>query len=274
MRNSLCTILVLIFTSSVFAGNNVWTSRGSFRSSFSQIEFSRNNPNLVFALSRDLLRSTDSGLSWQHLPFPGNSSLSTFRIHPKNSNIVYAISDSVFISRNRGTTWQEISHQPFGDNLYDLEFDPIDPNILYGVTPGINGKQSYPAEVFKSIDGGKTWSAIFGNICCNTNIPNLEIDRTNGKRIYFAFNNLFFRTTDGGKNWKRLKTSKPNLFRSLKIDPSNGKQLYAAGYDGLYKTTDGGNSWAFAGTKSRPIFLLIRKILKSFTLWVYQATQI
>jgi len=193
-------------------------------------------------------------LTWQHLSFPGNPYITAVRIHPKNFNIVFTISESVlFISRNQGTTWQEISNYPFGDRLYDLEFDPNDPNILYVVTPGYFGKYSSLSSVYRSTDGGIKWERIFSTSCCGeANPPNIEIDQSNGNRIYVTINNGFFRSTDGGKKWVRLKTGNPNPFVSLEIDPLNGKKLFAASYKALYKTTDGGNTWSFAGTKCVP----------------------
>lgn len=258
MRHVLYSFLILILSSVVFAGNNIWTSHGPFQSSLNHIEFSQNNPNIVFAWidnrENDLRRSTDSGLTWQHLRFPSSYGfLTTLRIHPKNSNIVFGVAESVFISYNRGTTWQEISHEPFrGIFLYDLEFDPTDPNILYGVTRGVSGKNGYPASVYKSTDGGKTWSEIFNSFCCgDTDVNDVEIDQSNPKHIYVSMGIGLFRSTDAGAKWEHLNT-KPYLLMNLTIDPSNGQHLYAANSKALYKTTDGGVTWYFAGTKCGP----------------------
>ncbi len=68
-----------------------------------------------------------------------------------------------------------------------------------------------------------------------------------------------YKSTDGGKNWKKAKYIDPDTgFTDVAIDPSNPKILYAAsfqrrrtwwGYNGggpgsaLWKTTDGGDTW-------------------------------
>jgi hypothetical protein len=94
------------------------------------------------------------------------------------------------------------------------------------------------------------------------------VDSTNPNIVYVAANgHLFgpnperglFKSTDGGKTWKKAKYIDADTgFTDVAIDPSNPKILYAAsfqrrrtwwGYNGggancaLWKTTDGGDTW-------------------------------
>jgi photosystem II stability/assembly factor-like uncharacterized protein len=120
--------------------------------------------------------------------------------------------------------------------------------------------------VYKSTDAGKTWANVgFKNVDA---ISKIRIHPTNPDIVYVAAFGLYygpsdergiFKTTDGGKTWKRT------LFRDAKtgavdvaIDANNPNVLYAALWEayrieyqmssggpgsGLFKSTDGGETW-------------------------------
>lgn len=98
--------------------------------------------------------------------------------------------------------------------------------------------------VFKSINGGASWSASLTNVT----VRFLAIDPLNPGTVYAAGNGIF-KTTDGGNSWAVISdgTLSGNLsIRALAIDPLNTNILYVCGSGpsgGVFKTTDGGASW-------------------------------
>jgi photosystem II stability/assembly factor-like uncharacterized protein len=120
--------------------------------------------------------------------------------------------------------------------------------------------------VYKSTDAGKTWAnAGFKNVDA---ISKIRIHPTNPDIVYVAAFGLYygpsdergvFKTTDGGKTWKRtlFKDNKTGAV-DIAIDTKNPNVLYAAMWEayrieyqmssggpgsGLYKSTDGGETW-------------------------------
>jgi photosystem II stability/assembly factor-like uncharacterized protein len=121
--------------------------------------------------------------------------------------------------------------------------------------------------VYKSTDAGKTWANVgFKNVDA---ISKIRIHPTNPDVVYVAAFGLYygpsdergvFKTTDGGKTWKRtlFKDNKTGAV-DIAIDTKNPNVLYAALWEayrieyqmssggpgsGLYKSTDGGDTWS------------------------------
>jgi len=120
-----------------------------------------------------------------------------------------------------------------------LAIDPLTPTTLYAGTPG---------GVFKSTDGGTSWSAS-GLV----NISALAIDPLTPTTLYAGSSVLggVFKSTDGGVSWNATGSLPGAVFV---FDPLTPTTLYAGtvgaspDYLGdLYKSTDGGASWSPAG---------------------------
>jgi photosystem II stability/assembly factor-like uncharacterized protein len=120
--------------------------------------------------------------------------------------------------------------------------------------------------VYKSIDAGKTWAKVgFGGVDA---ISRIRIHPTNPDIVYVAaFGQYYgpseergvFKTTDGGKTWKRTLFRDPRSGAvDLAIDTNNPNVMFAALWEayrieyqmssggpgsGLYKSTDGGETW-------------------------------
>src|SRR5882762_4679096 len=116
-----------------------------------------------------------------------------------------------------------------------LVIDPLTPTTLYAGTPG---------GMFKSTDGGATWSA---SALVNT-ISALAIDPLTPNILYAAVSGGIFKSTDGGVTWDRSGDLPGGV---LVFDPLNPTTLYAGGVGtsndtpgDLYKSTDGGASWS------------------------------
>src|SRR6266852_3350799 len=118
-----------------------------------------------------------------------------------------------------------------------LAIDPRTSTTLYA---GTNGG------VFKSTDGGNTWSAV------NTGLPALFVNAlaivpTTPTTLYAGTGisgGGVFQRTDGGNTWSAVNTGLTTPYvDTLAIDPRTPTTLYAGTVDGgVLTSTDGGNT--------------------------------
>lgn len=104
-------------------------------------------------------------------------------LHPTNENILLiATSEGVFRTSIGGTTWEQVLVGPTvgGLLMHDsewrgLEFHPTNPNIIYA-----SGQ-----EVYKSIDGGATWTSMnITSILTGARRINIAVTPANTARVY------------------------------------------------------------------------------------------
>ena len=173
-------------------------------------------------------------------------------------------------SNDFGKTWSEpetynIKFPEDSDvslkQVWQIVSDPHDANTLYcGVEP---------AALFKSTDGGETWSlnrGLFdhphrpqwqpggGGLCLHTILP----DPTNAKRMFVAISTGgVYRTNDGGENWQ--PRNKGICARFLPPDQqypewgqcvhkvvsheSNPDRMFLQHHWGVYRSDNAGDSW-------------------------------
>ncbi|MEZ4947236.1 MAG: glycoside hydrolase [Cyclobacteriaceae bacterium] len=175
----------------------------------------------------------------------------------------------VWKSDDYGRTWNPIfDDQPTG-SVGDIAVSPTNPNIIYvGSGEGLHRPDlSVGDGVFKSTDGGKTWSHIGLNDV--QQVGRLIVHPTNPDIVFvsglghpYGPNEMrgIFRTKDGGKNWEKVFYINRNTGSiQIEFDPTNPQILYANMWEhlegpwenaafsgpnsGLYKSTDGGTTW-------------------------------
>jgi len=139
--------------------------------------------------------------------------------------------------------------------INDLEMHPTNARIMYAGTAG--------GGVWKSVDGGATYSPIFdeyaqsiGVVTLDPKDPDQTIWVGTGEtwtRNSVSVGNGLYRSTDGGSNWKEIPGfEKSERIASVVINPNNTNEVYVGVLGalwsdsedrGVYKTTDGGKTW-------------------------------
>ncbi|HEX7845111.1 MAG TPA: gliding motility-associated C-terminal domain-containing protein [Chitinophagaceae bacterium] len=121
-------------------------------------------------------------------------------------------------------------------------------NADTGYTCGSRGK------VFRTIDGGNTWTDISPDTLVNSNgtATYTALSVVNGRTIYVGGSSRkMFRSTDAGATWTDMTftvaavsplTSFSSIYQILMNDPNNG---YAVAGSVLLKTTDAWTTWTY-----------------------------
>jgi photosystem II stability/assembly factor-like uncharacterized protein len=203
-------------------------------------------------------------------PFRGGRSAAATGSY-KNKNTFYfgATGGGVWKTTDGGSNWMNISDKYFGGSIGAVAVAPSDETIIYAgegentmrgnVSEGLGG-------MWRSDDGGKSWKNI--GLKDGRHIVRIIIHPKNPDIVWVAvMGHLFgpneergvYKTTDGGKTWKRtLFINNQTGCSDLVMEPGNTNVFYAgmwrlirtpysleSGGEGssLLKSTDGGETW-------------------------------
>jgi photosystem II stability/assembly factor-like uncharacterized protein len=196
-------------------------------------------PGFLYAgtYEHGVAKSENGGEGWHIGVEPGLSRgpVALFKIHPDRPDTIYVAlatqGDRAFRSTDGGRTWQGFARRISRDGLFDLEFDPADPDILYA---------AHDKGLWKSRDGGETWERLdpsaFRRIAVST--PGT---------LLAGQNCGLSRSTDDGRTWKQvIPCDLPGnddvgvSTAELWVDPGNPRNLYA-----LMVASNGGSSFGY-----------------------------
>lgn len=202
-------------------------------------------------------------------PFRGGRSAAVTGV-PGTPNLFYfgSTGGGIWKTLDGGRTWDNVSDGYFGGSIGAIAVAESDNNVLYagGGEKTVRGNVSSGYGVWKSVDAGKTWTA--SGLTTSRHISRIAIHPKDHQTAYAAvMGNIYkptdergvFKTTDGGRSWKKILFSNENSGAvDFKLDPNNPRIMYAStwrvqrtpyslssGGEGsaLWKSTDSGESW-------------------------------
>ena len=149
-------------------------------------------------------------LTWTALG-PGNVGGRTraFKFVPGSSTTIYAagVAGGVWKSTNTGGSWSALGDAMANMAVTALLIDPSNTMVIYaGTGEGyFNSDRVQGAGIFKSIDGGVTWSQLSATNNSNFSFINdLVFDPGNSAIIYAATGNGLYRSIDSGTSWTQM----------------------------------------------------------------------
>lgn len=182
-----------------------------------------------------------------------------------------ATGGGVWKTDDAGITWMPISDgQIATGSIGSIDVAPSNPNHVWVGTgsAAIRSNVIIGRGVYKSTDAGKTWQ--FMGLKDSGQIGGIKVHPYTTNTVWLAAlgspfgpndERGIFKTTDGGKTWKRtLFVNNETGGRDIEVNPENPDVVYAAmyrgfrkGWDiisggpasegGIYKSTDGGETW-------------------------------
>lgn len=185
--------------------------------------------------------------------------------------LVAAASGGVWKTTNAGTTWKPIFDKYGAGSIGDVAFYQKNPDIIWVGTGEANNRNSvaWGNGIFKSTDGGKTFEKMglesthqISKIRTHPSNPDIVYVAAIGHLWGFSGDRGVFKTTNGGKSWKKLTNGLPSHEKigaaDLIINHDNPDILFVSMYQrkrqayrydggspdgGIYKSTNGGSSW-------------------------------
>lgn len=214
-------------------------------------------------------RSSDGGKTWTHTGLAKTQAIGRVRVHPRDANLVYVAAlghpfapneeRGVFRSTDGGRTWRKLLYRDERTGAVDLAIDPNDPRVLYATLwqvyrkPWILWSGGPGSGLFKSIDGGETWT----ELTRNPGFPSGVLGKitvavgANSRRLYAnveATEGGLYSSDDAGGTWQRVNANRDlwqRAFYFLRIaaDPKDPETVYSVNFE-LMKSSDGGRSFA------------------------------
>lgn len=227
------------------------------------------------SIGEGLYKTTDGGETWNRVGLPASERIASIAIDPVDSNIVYVAAmghlwapggeRGLYKTTDGGKTWNRILYTDEDSGCSGLSLDPHQPNVVfasmwqYRRKPWSFESGGAGSGLFKSTDGGKTWTKLTDDP--KRGLPQGKIGRiavavapSDGKRVYAtveAKDGAIFSSEDGGETWKRGNaganiTIRPFYFSALFVDPKDPLKVYKPGLN-LAASEDGGVSFSTLG---------------------------
>jgi photosystem II stability/assembly factor-like uncharacterized protein len=208
--------------------------------------------------------------------------VSDVKTSPINHNVVYAatgdkniggymfVGNGLFRSNDAGATWNNIGLQNTGI-VAEIVLHPVDSNVIYAACMGYPFNPGPDRGVYKSTDGGISWSKILF-INDSTGVIDLVMDpfdpntmyaatwnriRNNSRSVVFGPDAGIWKSTNGGLTWNLLTNGLPTGDMSrigLAVSGSTPNKVFAVyvntslDLEGVYTSSNGGVSWSAINT--------------------------
>lgn len=248
-----------------------------------------NDPETIYlgAASGGVWKTTNAGASWTPV-FDEQSLLNigSVAIQQSNPNVVWVgtgegnprnsinLGGGIYRSLDAGRTWKLMGLEKT-ICIHRIVIDPNNPNTVYAGAIG-NPYAPHPEKgVWKTTDGGETWSQIL-KVNDSTGCADLVMDPSNPNKLIANMwqfyrtpyssrsggpGSALYITVDGGKNWKKLSSKEGlpagDLGRiGIAFARSLPDRVYAkieASKNGFYKSDDGGFTWQLVNSNGSEV---------------------
>ena len=213
-------------------------------------------------------KTSDGGKTWSHVGLERSMAIARIRVHPTNPDLVYVAAlgnpyapnpeRGVFRSRDGGKTWDRVLFRDDRTGAVDLTIGPRNPDVLYAGlwevfrTPHSLSSGGPGSGLFKSTDGGSTWT----ELTKNSGLPaplwgkvGVSVSGADSNRVYAiieAKDGGVFLSDDGGTSWtlinddRRLR-QRAFYYSRIYADPQVKDTVYVLN-TALYRSTDAGKT--------------------------------
>ena len=251
-----------------------------------------NNPNIVYVgvAAGGVWKTTNNGTTWE--PVFDKEAVPTIgdiAIAPSDPSVVWVGSgepnnrqssswgDGIYKSTDGGKSWKNMGLAETR-HIGRVVVNPKNPDVVYVAALGHLWGPNPERGVYKTNDGGKTWSQVL-KISNDTGVSDIAMDPESPDTLYaaayerrrtpYGFNgggteSGIYKTTDGGASWKKLMKGLPyenggetgriglDIYRK---DPNIVYALVQHEKGGTFRSEDKGETWKKMGdTNPRPSY--------------------
>ena len=217
---------------------------------------------------KSLKKETSYNMSWVSLgPVLNSARVESVQVDETKPGTMYVAfgSGNLWKTTDNGISWKPIFNDTPSIGIGDIAIAPSDKDIIYvGTGESLKKGRNFTMPgtgIYKSIDGGETWNHLglndswhIGEISINPSNPNIVFVSVMGHFWSKNNNRGVYRTTDGGKSWKKvLYVDEMTGANDIVISYSNPNIIYASLWEnypgisgrksGIYKSIDNGESW-------------------------------
>ncbi|MBA2705131.1 MAG: hypothetical protein H0U60_14930 [Blastocatellia bacterium] len=247
------------------------------------------NPSVYYvgAATGGVWKTVNNGTTFEPIfDTQPNTSIGDIAIAPSDPNIIWvgtgepnnrqssSWGDGVYRSLDGGKTWANMGLRDT-KHIGRVVIDSRDPNLVYVAALGHLWGPNKERGVFKTTDGGKTWTNVLF-INEDTGVIDLAMDPQSPMTLYAAayqrrrtpwgFNgggpgSALYRTIDGGANWTKLTKGLPEGTTGrigLDVYRGNPNTVYAIIENtkgGVFRSDDRGDNWRKQSElDSRPMY--------------------
>jgi photosystem II stability/assembly factor-like uncharacterized protein len=193
-----------------------------------------------------------------------------------------SVGDGIYKSTDGGETWSNVG-LPESEHIVKIIVHPTSSAVVFACVPGKAWSDSNDRGLYKTADGGKTWSLVLkgGNpstgcssVTMDPKNPNVLIAgmwdfrrqgwtfRSGGDGPNAPSGSGMYRSTDGGKTWASIASNKglaPGPWGRVEVAyaPSDAKIVYAlveSKASALYRSADGGTTWEPRDTSQQMVW--------------------
>jgi photosystem II stability/assembly factor-like uncharacterized protein len=240
----------------------------------------------VGAASGGVWKSTDGGTTFKPV-FDKQpvQSIGAIAIDPSHHDTIWvgtgepwtrnsvSVGNGIYKSVDGGESWTQVGLKD-SERVAKIIVDPRDGNTVYACVPGRLWSDSAERGLYKTADGGKTWSLVLKGRNLSTGCSSISLDpkdpnvvfaglwdfrrkgwtfRSGGESATAESGSGLFRSADGGRNWTETTDvankgfpKKPYGRIAVTVAPSASNVVYAlveSNDSALYRSDDGGKTW-------------------------------
>jgi len=258
--------------------------------SMGDIAIAPSDPNILYAGTGEedsrnsispgagVYKSTDAGRSWKLVGLEATQQIGRIVVDPADPNVVYVAAlghewnanpeRGLYKSTDGGENFINVGLKD-SEHIAKILVNPKNGNDVLVCATGGAFADNQGGGVFRSGDGGKTWSKVLAGVNASTGCGMLAASEREPDTIYASTWDFrrqawtfrsggpgsgLFKSTDGGQHWTELTTAnakglpaKPYGRIALAVAPSNPQTVYAmieSKSSALFRSDDGGQNWS------------------------------
>jgi photosystem II stability/assembly factor-like uncharacterized protein len=185
--------------------------------------------------------SVDAVWDMDAMSYYGN--ITTISESPVREGLIYCGTDDglIQVTEDGGKNWRKINRFPGVPEMTfvnDIQASMLDENVVFAVFDN-HKRGDFTPYILKSVNRGRTWASIRGNIPDRDILWSIEQDHLNRDLLFIGSEFGIYFTVNGGKKWIKLTGEAPTIsFRDLEIQRRESDLVAASFGRGIFILDD------------------------------------